>query len=101
MLANPHAGKLVEKAIMRKYGVENINDHFVSFNTICDATQVITVVGNIILIVAFNCFILCLFTKLKISLDDLLYSHEDHHLLELFALCKTAIQHYLFFLFFF
>lgn len=42
MLANPPAGKLVEKAIMQKYGVENINDHFVSFNTICDATQVIS-----------------------------------------------------------
>lgn len=27
--------------MMRKYGVENVNDHFVSFNTICDATQVI------------------------------------------------------------
>jgi hypothetical protein len=26
---------------MRKYGVENINDHFISLNTICDATQVI------------------------------------------------------------
>lgn len=25
---------------MRKYGVENINNHFMSFNTICDATQV-------------------------------------------------------------
>ncbi|XP_062022157.1 4-hydroxy-3-methylbut-2-enyl diphosphate reductase, chloroplastic-like [Rosa rugosa] len=32
-------GKLVEKTMMRKYGVENINDHFVSFNTICYATQ--------------------------------------------------------------
>ncbi|KAJ9135558.1 hypothetical protein P3X46_032728 [Hevea brasiliensis] len=32
-------GKLVEKTMMRKYGVENVNDHFVSFNTICDATQ--------------------------------------------------------------
>ncbi|CAN6685816.1 unnamed protein product [Malus baccata var. baccata] len=32
-------GKLVEKTMMRKHGVENINDHFVSFNTICDATQ--------------------------------------------------------------
>ncbi|CAD5183240.1 unnamed protein product [Musa acuminata subsp. malaccensis] len=32
-------GKLVEKTMMRKYGVENINEHFVSFNTICDATQ--------------------------------------------------------------
>ncbi|KAK6159433.1 hypothetical protein DH2020_006747 [Rehmannia glutinosa] len=33
-------GKLVEKTLMRKYGVENINNHFISFNTICDATQV-------------------------------------------------------------
>lgn len=32
-------GKLVEKTMMRKYGVENINEHFISFNTICDATQ--------------------------------------------------------------
>ncbi|KAL2254714.1 4-hydroxy-3-methylbut-2-enyl diphosphate reductase, chloroplastic [Sesamum indicum] len=32
-------GKLVERTIMRKYGVENINNHFISFNTICDATQ--------------------------------------------------------------
>ena len=32
-------GKLVEKTMMRKYGIENINEHFASFNTICDATQ--------------------------------------------------------------
>jgi len=32
-------GKLVERTMMRKYGVENINEHFLSFNTICDATQ--------------------------------------------------------------
>lgn len=32
-------GKLVEKTMMQRYGVENINNHFVSFNTICDATQ--------------------------------------------------------------
>ncbi|KAG8634882.1 hypothetical protein MANES_17G098700v8 [Manihot esculenta] len=32
-------GKLAEKTMMRKYGVENVNDHFISFNTICDATQ--------------------------------------------------------------
>ncbi|KAJ8763574.1 hypothetical protein K2173_002457 [Erythroxylum novogranatense] len=32
-------GKLVEKTMMQKYGVGNINDHFISFNTICDATQ--------------------------------------------------------------
>ncbi|TYI49216.1 hypothetical protein E1A91_D12G019300v1 [Gossypium mustelinum] len=32
-------GKLVERTMMQKYGVENVNDHFISFNTICDATQ--------------------------------------------------------------
>lgn len=32
-------GKLLEKTMMQKYGVENVNDHFMSFNTICDATQ--------------------------------------------------------------
>lgn len=32
-------GKLVERTIMQKFGVENVNDHFISFNTICDATQ--------------------------------------------------------------
>uniref|UniRef100_A0A224XFW4 4-hydroxy-3-methylbut-2-enyl diphosphate reductase n=1 Tax=Hypericum androsaemum TaxID=140968 RepID=A0A224XFW4_HYPAN len=32
-------GKLAERTMMRKYGVENVNDHFISFNTICDATQ--------------------------------------------------------------
>ncbi|XVF44940.1 hypothetical protein PTKIN_Ptkin02bG0163500 [Pterospermum kingtungense] len=32
-------GKLVERTVMRKYGVENVNDHFISFNTICHATQ--------------------------------------------------------------
>ncbi|KDO51429.1 hypothetical protein CISIN_1g016939mg [Citrus sinensis] len=32
-------GKLVEKTMMRKFGVENVNEHFISFNTICDATQ--------------------------------------------------------------
>ncbi|GKV19769.1 hypothetical protein SLEP1_g29988 [Rubroshorea leprosula] len=32
-------GKLVERTMMRKYGVENVNGHFISFNTICDATQ--------------------------------------------------------------
>ncbi|KAL6546053.1 hypothetical protein OROGR_009927 [Orobanche gracilis] len=32
-------GKLAERTMMQKYGVENINDHFISFNTICDATQ--------------------------------------------------------------
>ncbi|KAG5557618.1 hypothetical protein RHGRI_007764 [Rhododendron griersonianum] len=34
-------GKLAEKTMMCKYGVENVNEHFVSFNTICDATQVL------------------------------------------------------------
>jgi hypothetical protein len=33
-------GKLVERTMMRKYGVENVTEHFISFNTICDATQV-------------------------------------------------------------
>lgn len=34
------AGKLVESTMMRKYGVENINKHFISANTVCDAAQV-------------------------------------------------------------
>ncbi|KAL4555677.1 hypothetical protein LXL04_038305 [Taraxacum kok-saghyz] len=33
-------GKPVDTTMMRKYGVENINNHFISFNTICEATQV-------------------------------------------------------------
>ncbi|KAK3195565.1 hypothetical protein Dsin_026875 [Dipteronia sinensis] len=32
-------GKLAHMTMMRKYGVENVNQHFISFNTICDATQ--------------------------------------------------------------
>ncbi|KAK6143491.1 hypothetical protein DH2020_023839 [Rehmannia glutinosa] len=32
-------GRLIERTMMRKYGVENVNEHFISFNTICDATQ--------------------------------------------------------------
>ncbi|KAL8553240.1 hypothetical protein ACS0TY_001773 [Phlomoides rotata] len=32
-------GKLVETTMMQKYEVENVNNHFMSFNTICDATQ--------------------------------------------------------------
>ncbi|MFS7920750.1 putative 4-hydroxy-3-methylbut-2-enyl diphosphate reductase [Helianthus anomalus] len=32
-------GKLLERTMMQKFGVENINQHFISFNTICDATQ--------------------------------------------------------------
>jgi 4-hydroxy-3-methylbut-2-enyl diphosphate reductase len=34
-------GKLVERTMMQKHGVENVNDHFMAFNTICDATQVV------------------------------------------------------------
>ncbi|KAH9656507.1 4-hydroxy-3-methylbut-2-enyl diphosphate reductase [Citrus sinensis] len=32
-------GKLVEKTMMRKFGVENVNEHFISFNTICHGAQ--------------------------------------------------------------
>ncbi|XP_031484319.1 4-hydroxy-3-methylbut-2-enyl diphosphate reductase, chloroplastic-like [Nymphaea colorata] len=32
-------GKLLERVMMRKYGVETVHDHFMSFNTTCDATQ--------------------------------------------------------------
>lgn len=32
-------GKLFEKTLMRKYGPDQINNYFLSFNTICDATQ--------------------------------------------------------------
>lgn len=32
-------GKLFERTLMKKYGPENLNRHFQSFNTICDATQ--------------------------------------------------------------
>eukprot|EP00933_Yihiella_yeosuensis_P015173 TRINITY_DN13328_c1_g1_i1.p1 TRINITY_DN13328_c1_g1~~TRINITY_DN13328_c1_g1_i1.p1 ORF type:complete len:546 (-),score=151.27 TRINITY_DN13328_c1_g1_i1:275-1912(-) len=32
-------GKLFERTMIKKYGPQNINDHFMSFNTICDATQ--------------------------------------------------------------
>ncbi len=32
-------GKLFERTMMQKYGPTNLNDHFQSFNTICDATQ--------------------------------------------------------------
>jgi hypothetical protein len=34
------SGKLLERTMIQKYGVENSTDHFMSFNTICDATQV-------------------------------------------------------------
>ena len=32
-------GKLFEHTMMQKYGVEHLNEHFLAFNTICDATQ--------------------------------------------------------------
>ncbi|WP_309732676.1 4-hydroxy-3-methylbut-2-enyl diphosphate reductase [Chamaesiphon sp. OTE_75_metabat_556] len=32
-------GKLFERTLMRKYGADRVNHHFLSFNTICDATQ--------------------------------------------------------------
>ncbi|MBW4617939.1 MAG: 4-hydroxy-3-methylbut-2-enyl diphosphate reductase [Cyanosarcina radialis HA8281-LM2] len=32
-------GKLLERAMMKKYGPDRLNEHFQSFNTICDATQ--------------------------------------------------------------
>lgn len=32
-------GKLFEKTMMRKFGPENLNSHFVAYDTICDATQ--------------------------------------------------------------
>lgn len=32
-------GKLFERTLMRKYSPSEINNHFLSFNTICDATQ--------------------------------------------------------------
>jgi len=32
-------GKLFERTMIKKYGPQSLNDHFMSFNTICDATQ--------------------------------------------------------------
>ncbi|MFH7241846.1 MAG: 4-hydroxy-3-methylbut-2-enyl diphosphate reductase [Spirulina sp.] len=32
-------GKLFEHTMLKKYGPQTLNDHFLSFNTICDATQ--------------------------------------------------------------
>jgi 4-hydroxy-3-methylbut-2-enyl diphosphate reductase len=32
-------GKLFERTLMHKYGPAELNNHFLSFNTICDATQ--------------------------------------------------------------
>ncbi len=34
-----HIGKLFERTMMKKYGPAELNQHFQSFNTICDATQ--------------------------------------------------------------
>ena len=32
-------GKLFERTMLQKFGPDNINDHFLAFNTICDATE--------------------------------------------------------------
>jgi len=32
-------GKLFERTLIKKFGPQQVNDHFMSFNTICDATQ--------------------------------------------------------------
>ncbi|MBT9314339.1 4-hydroxy-3-methylbut-2-enyl diphosphate reductase [Leptothoe spongobia] len=32
-------GKLLERTMLKKYGPQDVNEHFSSFNTICDATQ--------------------------------------------------------------
>ncbi len=32
-------GKLFEHTMMKKYGPDKLNEHFIAFNTICDATQ--------------------------------------------------------------
>eukprot|EP00927_Polykrikos_kofoidii_P042547 TRINITY_DN36550_c0_g1_i1.p1 TRINITY_DN36550_c0_g1~~TRINITY_DN36550_c0_g1_i1.p1 ORF type:complete len:605 (+),score=114.13 TRINITY_DN36550_c0_g1_i1:59-1816(+) len=32
-------GRLFERVMLRKFGPQNLNEHFLSFNTICDATQ--------------------------------------------------------------
>ena len=32
-------GKLMERTMMQKFGPDKLNEHFMSFNTICDATQ--------------------------------------------------------------
>ncbi|MGG6294197.1 4-hydroxy-3-methylbut-2-enyl diphosphate reductase [Leptolyngbya sp. AN02str] len=34
-----HIGKLFERTMMKKYGPDKLNEHFLAFNTICDATQ--------------------------------------------------------------
>ena len=33
-------GQLLQKAMMKKYGPVEIQDHYMEFDTICDATQV-------------------------------------------------------------
>ena len=32
-------GRLFERTLLRRYGPTELNDHFLAFNTICDATQ--------------------------------------------------------------
>tara|TARA_Y100001968_G_scaffold330917_1_gene384024 strand:- start:145 stop:1359 length:1215 start_codon:yes stop_codon:yes gene_type:complete len=32
-------GRLFEKTMLKKYGPKDLNDHFLAFNTICDATE--------------------------------------------------------------
>lgn len=32
-------GQLFERTVLKKYGPQRLNEHFMSFNTICDATQ--------------------------------------------------------------
>jgi len=36
--------------MMRRYGVEKVNEHFMSFNTICDATQVVSLPLSIVIV---------------------------------------------------
>lgn len=32
-------GKLLERTMIKKFGPQNLNDHYIAFNTICDATH--------------------------------------------------------------
>ena len=32
-------GKLFEKTMLKQYGPAELNEHFLAFNTICDATE--------------------------------------------------------------
>jgi len=32
-------GKVFEKTMLKKFGPENLNSHFLAINTICDATE--------------------------------------------------------------